>query len=259
MASFASTFTDRTFRTLLRREILRFTRVWMQTIVPQLLTSLLYLVVFGIALGSRIREIDGIPYLEYILPGLALMSVITNSQMNSSWSVFDAKRERYIDEVLTSPMSDLQISLAYSLGGMLRGVVMGAGVFVVGIPFAGIRIEHPVLLIVIGLLASFAFSALGTMVGALATRIEHISFLTSVVIQPLAFLGGVFYSVGMLPDTLRVATLFNPIFHTVDAARYATLGVSDMNPYPTLGIVLLIAAAAFGGAWWAISRGPIRY
>ncbi|MBA3388535.1 MAG: ABC transporter permease, partial [Rubrobacter sp.] len=184
--------TDRTFRTLLLREVLRFTRVWMQTIVPQILTSLLYLVVFGIALGTRIKEIDGIPYLEYILPGIALMSLVTNSQMNSSWSVFDAKRERYIDEVLISPMSDLQIALAYSLGGTLRGVVMGTCVFLVGIPFVGVGVENPLLLIVIGVLASFAFSSIGTMVGALATRIEHISFLTSVVIQPLTFLGGVF-------------------------------------------------------------------
>ena len=134
-------FTDRTFQTLLSREILRFTRVWMQTLVPQLLTSLLYLVVFGIALGGRIKQIEGIPYLDYILPGIALMSLITNSQMNSSWSVFDAKRERYIDEVLISPMSDLQIALAYSLGGMLRGVVMGAAVFIVGVPFVGVQIK----------------------------------------------------------------------------------------------------------------------
>ena len=132
--------TDRTFRTLLSREVLRFTRVWMQTILPQILTSLLYLVVFGIALGTRIREIEGVPYLEYILPGIALMSLVTNSQMNSSWSVFDAKRERYIDEVLISPMSDLQIALAYSLGGTLRGVVMGGCTFLVGVPFVGITV-----------------------------------------------------------------------------------------------------------------------
>src|SRR3712207_920794 len=134
--------TGRTFRTLLSREVLRFTRVWMQTIVPQLLTSLLYLVVFGIALGGRIKQIEGIPYLEYILPGIALMSLITNSQMNSSWSVFDVKRERYIDEVLISPMSDLQIALAYSLGGTLRGLVMGTGVFVVGASFVGLTVDR---------------------------------------------------------------------------------------------------------------------
>src|SRR5919112_1114036 len=171
---------DRPFRTLLSREVLRFTRVWMQTIVPPLLTSLLYLVVFGVALGTRIREVDGVPYLEYILPGVALMSLITGSHMNSSWSVFDAKRERYIDEVLISPMSDLQIALAYSLGG-------------------------------------------------------------------------VFYSVEMLPGALRVATLFDPIFYMVDAARYATLRASDLNHYPTLAVVFVLAVLAFTGAWWAIN------
>jgi ABC-2 type transport system permease protein len=252
--------TDRPFLTLLRREILRFTRVWMQTLIPPLLTSLLYLVVFGVALGGRIREVDGIPYLEYILPGVALMSLITGSHMNSSWSVFDAKRERYIDEVLISPMGDWQIALAYALGGTLRGLVMGLGILVVGAPLVGVSIAHPGLLLLIGVLSSFAFASLGTMVGALATRIDHVSFLTNVVIQPLAFLGGVFYSVEMLPPFLRVATLFDPIFHMVDAARYATLQTSDLNHYPTIAVVFLLAALAFAGAWWAIARGPnLRY
>src|SRR5215218_1522586 len=139
-------------------------RVWMQTLVPPLLTSLLYLVVFGVALGTRIREVDGVPYLEYILPGIALMSLVNGSHMNSSWSVFDAKRERYIDELLISPMSDLQIALAYSLGGTLRGVIMGAGVLLVGAPFVGLNIAHPALLLLMGVLSAFTFSALGTMV-----------------------------------------------------------------------------------------------
>jgi ABC-2 type transport system permease protein len=188
------------------------------------------------------------------------MSLITGSHMNSAWSVFDAKRERYIDEVLISPMSDLQIALAYSLGGTLRGLVMGIGVFVVGAPFVGVSVAHPGLLLLIVVLSSFAFASLGTMVGAVATRIDHISFLTNVIIQPLAFLGGVFYSVEMLPGFLRVATLFNPIFHMVDAARYATLETSDLNPYPTLGVVFVLSALAFAGACWAINRGPnLRY
>lgn len=248
------------FRTLLSREILRFARVWMQTIVPTLLTSLLYLVVFGLALGSRIDTVEGVPYLEFILPGIAFMNLVTGSHMNSSWSVFDAKRERYIDEVLISPMSNFQIAFAYSLGGTLRGVVIGAGVFLVGAPFVGVTIAHPFLLLLIGILSSFIFSSIGTAVGALATRIDHISLLTNVVIQPLAFLGGVFYSVDMLPPVLRTATLLNPIFHTVDAARFATLQTSDLNPYPALAVVVLLAVVAFSGAWWAIARGPnLRY
>ena len=251
---------DRPFRTLLSREILRFARVWMQTVIPTLLTSLLYLVVFGLALGSRIKEVNGVPYLEYILPGIAFMNLVTGSHMNSSWSVFDAKRERYIDEVLISPMSNVQIALAYSLGGTLRGLIIGAGVFLVGAPFIGVTVVHPLLLVLIGILSSFIFSSVGTMVGALAGRIDHISLLTNVIIQPLAFLGGVFYSVDMLPPILQTATIFNPIFHTVDAARYAALGISDMNPFPTVGIVFLLAILAFSGAVLAISRGPnLRY
>ncbi len=247
---------ERPFLTLLKREVLRFTRVWMQTIAPTLGTALLYLTVFGIALGTRIEEINGVPYLKYILPGIALMNVVTGSYMNTSSSVFDAKRERYIDEILISPMSDMQITLAYTLGGTLRGVIVGVGVFLVGVPFVGMSIENPMLLLLIGVLSAFIFSALGVAVGALSSRIDHISLMTNVVIQPLAFLGGVFYSVDMLPSALRVATLFNPIFHTVDAARYATLGVSDLNPYPAVGIVFVLAALAFGGAWLAISKGP---
>lgn len=244
----------------MKREVLRFARVWMQTLVPTIGTSLLYLVVFGVALGTRIKEVAGVPYLEYILPGIALMNLVTGAHMNSSWSVFDAKRERYIDEVLISPMSDVQIALAYTLGGTLRGLIMGAVVFLVGVPFVGLQIQHPGLLLLIAILSAFIFAALGTAVGALATRIDHVSLLTNVVIQPLAFLGGVFYSVEMLPEGLRVATLFNPIFHTVDAARYATLGISDLNPYPTVAIVFFLAALAFAGAWWAIARGPnLRY
>lgn len=251
---------DRTFQTLLKREVLRFMRVWTQTLIPPLLTSLLYVVVFGMALGARIREIDGIPYLQYILPGIALMSLITGSYMNTSTSVFDAKRERYIDDVLISPMSDLQIALAYTLGGTLRGILVGSGVFIVGTPFAGSSVAHPLLLVVIGVVVSFTFSAFGVFVGVVASRIDHVTFMTNVVIQPLAFLGGVFYSVDMLPPALRTATLFNPIFHTVDAARYATLEISDLNPYPTLAVVVLLSVFSFLGACWAINRGPnLRY
>jgi ABC-2 type transport system permease protein len=253
-------FTDRSFRTLLSREILRFLRVWTQTIVPPLLTSLLYVVVFGVALGGRIREIEGLPYLEFILPGVALMSLITGAYGNTSTSVFDAKRERYIDDILISPMSGLQIAFAYSLGGTLRGIIVGSGVFLVGMPFAGLSVEHPVLLFLIGLVVSFTFSSLGTVVGVVAARIDHVFFLTNVVIQPLAFLGGVFYSISMLPPALRMATFLDPIFYMVDAARYAALGTSYLSPYPIVAIVLLLAALSFAGAWWAINHGPnLRY
>ena len=237
---------DRGFRTLLSREVLRFARVWMQTVVPTLLTSLLYLVVFGLALGSRIKEVEGVPYLEFILPGIAFMNLVTGAHMNSSWSVFDAKRERYIDEVLISPMSNLQIALAYALGGTLRGSDNRGRSFSCGRAVYRGQDRPPVFAAPDRRSNLFhIFSSIGTAVGALATRIDHISLLTNVVIQPLAFLGGVFYSVDMLPPILRTATLLNPIFHTVDAARYATLQTSDLNPYPALAVVVLLAVLAF--------------
>lgn len=251
---------DRPFRTLLSREVLRFTRVWMQTLIPPLLTSLLYVVVFGVALGARIREVDGVPYLEYILPGVALMSLITGSHMNSSWSVFDAKRERYIDDVLISPMTPLQMALAYVLGGVLRGVLVGVGTFTLAIPMAGLPAEHPLLLIATALAASAIFSCIGVVAGILATRVDHIFFLTSIVIQPLAFMGGVFYSVKMLPAPLAAATYFNPIFYAINAFRFAALGISDVPVYPALGALAVFAVLSFLGTTELLRRGyKLRY
>jgi ABC-2 type transport system permease protein len=188
------------------------------------------------------------------------MSLITGSHQNSAWSVFDAKRERYIDEVLTSPMSDLQIALAYSLGGTLRGLIMGLGVFLVGVPFVGVTVEHPGLLLLIGVLSSFTFASLGT--NGRRSGDEGGSYLlphergdpTARLSRRRVLLGRDVAGRPARGDALRSD------LHMVDAARYATLRTSDLNPYPTLSVVLLLAALAFGGAWWAINRGSnLRY
>ncbi len=179
------------FRTLLSREVNRFLKVWTQTLLAPLLTSALYVVVFGYGLGSRIREVEGVPYLQFILPGLILLAVITASYGNTSTSLFDAKRERYIDDVLISPMTPSQIALAYVLGGVLRGLIVGAGTFALAIPLAGLPAERPLLLLAAGLATSVAFASLGVVAGVLATRIDHIFFLSTIVLQPLTFLGGV--------------------------------------------------------------------
>jgi ABC-2 type transport system permease protein len=248
------------FRTLLAREVRRFIRVWTQTLLAPLLTSALYILVFGYGLGSRIREAAGVPYLEFILPGLVLMSIITAAYGNTSTSLFDAKRDRYIDDVLISPMTALQMALAYVLGGVVRGLLVGAGTFALAMPLAGLPAKHPLLLMVTALAASVIFASGGVVAGVLATRIDHIFFLTNLVIQPLAFLGGIFYSVEMLPDPLRVATYFNPIFYAVDAFRFAALGVSDVPPYPALAALMLFAVLAFWGTTEILRRGHnLRY
>ncbi|MCA1730521.1 MAG: ABC transporter permease [Actinobacteria bacterium] len=248
------------FRMLLSREIRRFMKVWTQTLLSPLFTSLLYIVVFGYGLGSRIREVDGIPYLQFVLPGLVLMSVITSSYGNTSSSIFDAKRERYIDDILISPITPLQMALAYVLGGVARGMLVGAGTFVLAVPLAGLPVEHPLLLLVSGLTSSAVFASVGVVSGVLSTRIDHIFFLTSIVIQPLAFLGGVFYSVGVLPAPLRVATYLDPIFYAIDAFRFAALGVSDVPPYPALAALIVFAVLSFLATVEILRRGyKLRY
>ena len=248
------------FRMLLSREIRRFMKVWTQTLLSPLFTSLLYIVVFGYGLGSRIREVDGIPYLQFVLPGLVLMSVITSSYGNTSSSIFDAKRERYIDDILISPITPLQMALAYVLGGVARGMLVGAGTFVLAVPLAGLPVEHPLLLLVSGLTSSAVFASVGVVSGVLSTRIDHIFFLTSIVIQPLAFLGGVFYSVGVLPTPLRMATYLDPIFYAIDAFRFAALGVSDVPPYPALAALIVFAVLSFLATVEILRRGyKLRY
>jgi ABC-2 type transport system permease protein len=248
------------FQTLLSREVRRFMRVWTQTLLTPLLTSALYILVFGYGLGSRIRETAGVPYLEFILPGLVLMSIITAAYGNTSTSLFDAKRDRYIDDVLISPMTPLQMALAYVLGGVARGLLVGAGTFALAIPLAGLPAKHPLLLLVTALAESVIFASLGVVAGVLATRIDHIFFLTNIVIQPLVFVGGVFYSVKMLPDPLRVATYFNPIFYAIDAFRFASLGVSDVPPFPALAALIIFAIVAFLGTTGMLRRGHnLRY
>ncbi len=234
--------------------------MWTQTLLSPLLTSALYVVVFGYGLGSRIREVEGVPYLRFILPGLILLSVITASYGNTSSSVFDAKRERYIDDVLISPMTPLQIALAYVLGGVLRGMLVGVGTFALAIPLAGLPAERPLLLLAAGTATSVAFASLGVVAGVLATRIDHIFFLSTVVLQPLVYLGGVFYSAEMLPAPLQTATYADPIFYAVDAFRFAAVGVSDAPPYPALAALGVFSVLAFLGTVELLRRGyKLRY
>ena len=234
--------------------------MWTQTLLAPLLTSVLYIVVFGYGLGSRIREVEGVPYLQYILPGLILLSIITGSYGNTSSSLFDAKRERYIDDVLISPITPFQMTLAYVLGAVLRGMLVGVGTFGLAVPLAGLPAERPLMLLGAGVATSVAFASLGVLAGVLATRIDHIFFLSTIVIQPLTFLGGVFYSAEMLPRPLRAATYSDPIFYAIDSFRFAAVGVSDAPPYPALAALVAFAVIAFLGATELIRRGyKLRY
>lgn len=198
--------------------------------------------------------------MQFILPGLILLSVISGSYGNTSSSLFDAKRERYIDDVLVSPITPFQMALAYVLGGALRGVITGIGTFAVAMPLAGLPAERPLLLLVAGAATSVTFSSLGVISGVLATRVDHIFFLSAIVLQPLTFLGGVFYSAEMLPAPLRMVTYLDPIFYAVDVFRFAAVGVSDAPPYPALAALVIFAALAFTVTVEILRRGyKLRY
>lgn len=231
------------FQTLMRREIYRFMRMFKRTILPPIVTTLLYILIFGYSLGGHIREVNGFDYIVYILPGLAQMGLITGSFGNASFSVFFAKMEKSIENLLTAPLSYSQIVIAYIFGGMVRGISTGALTLLVSTFFVDFPFEHIFLLILSWFLSSFLFACLGVIIGTLSDSWEMMGNIQAFVITPLIFLGGSFYSVAMLPSIWKKISLVNPILYSVDLARYSLLGKSDLNlilSFSMLGILSLI-------------------
>lgn len=235
------------FWTLTRREVGRFMRLWKQTVFPPILSALLYVLIFGEALGSRIRTIDGWPYTEYILPGLAMMGVLTSSYANSSSSLFVAKHEKYIDDVLIAPLSYWEVVLAYTLGAMVRGLIVGALILAVGMATTSMPLEHGILAVTFLVLVSALFACAGLVMALWAESWDHVMLLLNFVITPLVFLGGVFYSIDMLPPFWRTVSLFNPIFYMINGLRFGVLGVMDASA--TVSLLLSAAFAAGLFAW----------
>jgi ABC-2 type transport system permease protein len=235
------------FWTLTRREVGRFLTLWRQTVFPPILSALLYILIFGEALGSRIRLIDGWPYTEYILPGLAMMGVLTSAYANSSSSLFVAKHEEYINDVLIAPLSYWEVVLAYTLGAMVRGLIVGILILGVGIVVIDLPIHHPWTALAFLVAVSALLSCAGMIMALWAESWDHVMLLLNFVITPLVFLGGVFYSIHMLPPFWRGVSMFNPIFYMINGLRYGVLGVSDASPAWSLVLSGALAAALF--AW----------
>lgn len=234
------------FATLTWREVGRYLRLWQQTVFPPILSAFLYILIFGEALGSRIREIDGYPYTEYILPGLAMMGVMTSAYANSSSSLFVAKHEQYINDVLIAPMSYWEVTLAYTLGAMTRGLMVGILILIVGVLVADLPLVHPAMTIAFLLAVSTLLSCAGLIMALRAESWDHIMLLLNFAITPLVFLGGVFYSIDMLPPFWRGVSLFNPIFYMINGLRYGVLGVADATPWGSLMLTAALAIASFG-------------
>ncbi|ODQ01818.1 MULTISPECIES: ABC transporter permease [Salinivibrio] len=243
------------FRTLIHKEVVRFTRIWVQTLVPPAITMSLYFIIFGNLIGSRIGEMEGFTYMEYIVPGLIMMSVITNSYSNVASSFFSAKFQHNIEELLVAPIPNYVIIAGYIGGGMCRGLAVGALVTMTSLFFVDLQIAHPLIVITTVVLTSAVF-ALGGLINAIfAKTFDDISLIPTFVLTPLTYLGGVFYSLSLLPEFWQGVSKLNPIVYMVNAFRYGFLGVSDVGITTSFGVLLLFIAGLYALAWGLISRG----
>ena len=215
------------FLTFLKREIYRFMVLYKQTIIPALISSLLYIVVFGSTLGSRISTINGVPYINFIIPGLVMMSVITQAYQNSASSIMQAKYLKFIEDILIAPLSGMQISLGYIIGGTLRGIICGLSILIMCLFITDLKINNFLLTIFYLLTVSWTFSAFGVIIGIMAKSWDEIGSFSNFVFMPMTFLGGVFYSLDMLPPIWRNISYENPIYWMISGLRYSTLGIEE--------------------------------
>jgi ABC-2 type transport system permease protein len=240
---------------LAEREVLRVLRLWTQTIAPPVVSAVLFIVVFGVALGTSIRVIDGVPYERFIVPGLVMMAASTSAFGNNATSIYQARNDGFIEDPASSPMGPSQLLAGYLAGGVVRGLVIGGLTLAAARAFVDYPVDDPLVLAAALVGASVAFAALGTVVGLHSTGWEQQNVVGNLVIAPLAFLGGVFYSIDALAEPWRSLTHADPIFYMVVAARHGTLGGSEVPVGLSLGITLGLAAAMLAWAWWTFLRG----
>ena len=243
------------FETTLRREIHRVLRIWPQTLLPPVITTSLYFVIFGPVLGDRIGQMEGFTYLQYVTPGLIMMAVLTNAYQNVVSSLFGAKFQHHIEEMLVAPMSGQAILLGFAVGGVFRGLAIGAVVLLVSLLFVDLPVAHPFLTIAIAVLTAVAFGFGGFINALVARNFDDISIVPTFVLTPLTMLGGVFYSVNLLGDTWRTISYANPILYMVDAFRYGLLGSSDIPIAVAFGVLLLFILGFYVTALWMLRRG----
>lgn len=227
------------FATILVKEVRRFFRIWPQTLVPPAITIALYYVIFGNLIGSRIGPMNGFDYMQFVVPGLIMMAVITNSYANVVSSFFGAKYQHSIEELLVSPTPEWIILLGYTMGGMVRGICVGVIVTLLSLVFTRLHVAHVGLTMLVVLLTSMLFSMAGLINAVYANSFDDISIIPTFVLTPLTYLGGVFYSIDLLPPFWRALSQANPILHMVNAFRHGVLGVSDVNVGFALTMIVL--------------------
>ena len=234
--------------TITRREVMRILRIWTQTLIPPAITMTMYFLIFGGLIGSRVGKMGGMDYMQFIVPGLVMMSVIQNSYGNVSSSFFSSKFGRYVEELLVSPMPNGVILAGYVAGAVLRGVMVGAIVLCIAMLFTRVHIPHPLVTLSAVLLGATIFSLAGFINAVFAKKFDDVAIVPTFILTPLTYLGGVFYSITLLPAWAQAATHANPIFYMVNAFRYGLLGQSDVPLWVAyalmLGFVVVLATIA---------------
>ncbi len=240
---------------LARRETLRVSKLWTQTVLAPVVSSMLFIVVFGLSLGDSIRETGGVDYDVFIVPGLIAMAMVQAAYANNASTIFQARFDRYVNDILSAPMHPWQMTLGFTVGGVVRALGIGVSLLVVSVLLVGAPVEQPVALAVAVVLALVAFAALGLVVGIYAGSWDHTTFIANIVILPLAFVGGTFYSVEVLPSPWEELSHFNPIFYLVQAVRFGFLGQSDVSIWLSLAVTAALAVPAYLWALWLFRTG----
>ncbi|AVK36824.1 ABC-type multidrug transport system, permease component [Morganella morganii IS15] len=242
-------------KTIWRKEITRFMRIWIQTLIPPVITMSLYFIIFGNLIGNRIGEMGGVGYMQFIVPGLIMMSVITNSYANVSSSFFGAKFQKSIEELLVAPVPTHVIIAGFVGGGVARGVLVGILVTLVSLFFVPLQIHSWFMIIATLLMTSILFSLAGLLNALFAKSFDDISIIPTFVLTPLTYLGGVFYSLTLLPAFWQAVSKLNPIVYMISGFRYGFLGISDVSLTTTLGVLSLFIAVFYLLTWRLIEKG----
>ncbi|HEY4527081.1 MAG TPA: ABC transporter permease [Candidatus Paceibacterota bacterium] len=246
------------FYTMLRKDVVRIFRIWIQTFVPSVITAVLYFLIFGTVLGSQIGEMQGVSYMVFVVPGLVMLAIVTNAYTNTSFTFFQAKFfNRSIDEILVSPMPPWLMIAGFVSGGVIRGVLVGALVLLVGMFFTGLTLAIHNLLIILffAIFTSILFSLAGLVNGVYAKSFDGINIVPTFVLQPLIYLGGIFYSIHSLPEFAQYVTYVNPLFYLINGFRYGFLGFADISLWICVSVMLGLIAILIAINWYLIRTG----
>ncbi len=246
------------FYTMLRKDVIRIFRIWAQTFLPSIVTSVLYFLVFGTVLGSRIGEMQGVDYMSFVVPGLVMLAIVTSAYSNSSFTFFQSKFfMRSIDEMLVSPMPPWLIIAGFVAGGVIRGVLVGFLVMLVSLFFTGLDLAIYNLLVILSfaIMTAVVFALAGLVNGVYAKSIDGINIVPTFVLTPLVYLGGVFYSVHTLPELAQYVTYVNPIFYLINGFRYGFLGIADIAVWISVAVLAMLTVVLIAINWYLIRKG----